>query len=362
MFLVPPTSDPSPATGLTVNLLAGATLRAAAERLANYAVRGKLVPLSRHPGWLEILQRGLGHTPYCVEAVADGQTRGFLALAHVRSLLFGRFLVSLPYVNYSGLFADNDDIARRLLDRAVALADDLKVRYLEVRQERAVDHPSLSERRTDKVHMRLALPATTEALWKGLKDKVRNQVRKGQKSGLSVAWGGPELLPAFYRVFSHNMRDLGTPVYGCRLFAAVLERFPDRAEICVVRAARGPAAAALLLHGWRTTEVPSASALREYNPACANMLLYWHLLERAVQRGQEQFDFGRCTRDSNLMRFKAQWGAVAAPAEWQYYLRFGTVSAMQKESPRYQRLIRLWQRLPVSMTRWVGPWIVRGIP
>ena len=59
-----------------------------------------------------------------------------------------------------------------------------------------------------------ALPAHADALWSGLGTKVRNQVRKGQKSGAQVVWGGEELLSEFYAVFSRNMRDLGTPVYG----------------------------------------------------------------------------------------------------------------------------------------------------
>ena len=35
---------------------------------------------------------------------------------------------------------------------------------------------------------------------------------------------------------------------------------------------------------------------------------------------------------------------------------------MRPENPQYNRLIRLWQRLPVSLTRLIGPPIVRGIP
>jgi FemAB-related protein (PEP-CTERM system-associated) len=163
-------------------------------------------------------------------------------------------------------------------------------------------------------------------------------------------------------VFSHNMRDLGTPVYGQALFRTVLQQFPGRAELCVVRAEGQAAAAALLLHGKGVTEVPSASALRRYNPTCANMLLYWHLLERSVERRQSVFDFGRSTRDSGTYAFKKQWGAVPEPAEWQYYLRTGTVGAMRPDDPGNQRLIRVWQRLPVSLTRWLGPPIVRGIP
>ena len=141
---------------------------------------------------------------------------------------------------------------------------------------------------------------------------MRNQVRKGEKSGLTVARGGEELLPDFYSVFSRNMRDLGTPVYGAGLFAAALRQFPSDAELFVVRAERTPVAAALLLHGPGVTEVPSASSLRQYNHTCANMLLYWNLLERAVERGQAVFDFGRSTIDGPTYRFKKQWGAAGA--------------------------------------------------
>jgi FemAB-related protein (PEP-CTERM system-associated) len=333
------------------------------ERLQAYA--GRAAPGSlghRQLDWLLVLRQGLGHTPYCLEVVREGKTRGLLGLAYVKSLLFGRFLVSLPYVNYGGVLADDDEAAGRLIERAVQLADELGVRFLELRQERAISHPALTTRANGKVHMRRPLPGSPEELWKQLDGKVRNQVRKGQKSGLTVTWGGVDLLSEFYAVFSHNMRDLGTPVYPRRLFQAVLEQFPGQAELCVVRTGGAAAAAALVLHGRGVTEVPSASSLRQYNKTCANMLMYWHLLERAVQRKQAVFDFGRSTPGSGTYGFKEQWGAAASPAEWQYYMRRGTVTDMRPDNPRYQRLIRLWQRLPVWLTRLIGPAIVRGIP
>jgi FemAB-related protein (PEP-CTERM system-associated) len=331
-------------------------------RLEKYLARADGVPLSYHPAWLYVLQQGLKQAPYCLEAVKGERTLGFLALAYVRSLLFGRFLVSLPYLNYGGACTKEEPTAARLIDEAVRLADLLGVRYLELRHEHAVEHPALTYMRTDKVHMRLALPPTTEELWKRLTAKVRNQVRKGQNNGLNVLWGGEELLPDFYTVFSQNMRDLGTPVYGRSLFRSILRQFPERAEICVLRAASRPAAAALLLHGWGITEVPSASSLRAYNPTCVNMLMYWHLLERSVQRKQTAFDFGRSSRNSTTYRFKKQWGAKPSQAEWQYYLRAGKPPGLRYDNPRYQRLIRMWQRLPIGLTRLLGPRIVRGIP
>ena len=337
-------------------------LAAVYPRLADYLRDRGGSALSRHPGWLTVLQEGLGHVPYCLEAVEGDRTRGVLPLAYVRSWLFGRFLVSLPYLNSAGVVADDDEATNLLISEAVQLADRLGVKYLELRHEKVLGHPSFTDNVNGKVHMRLPLPQTAGLLWDGFPAKVRNQIRKGQKHDLKAAWGGAELLPDFYTVFSHNMRDLGTPVYGRRLFRAVLRQFPGEAELCVVRAQNKAVAAALLLHGRGVTEVPSASALKEFNKVSANMLLYWNLLERTVQRGQTVFDFGRSTPDSGTYHFKKQWGALPEPAQWQYYRRSGEVSEVRPDNPRYQRLIRLWQRLPVSLTRLLGPAIVRGIP
>jgi FemAB-related protein (PEP-CTERM system-associated) len=195
-----------------------------------------------------------------------------------------------------------------------------------------------------------------------LPSKVRNQVRKGQKVNLTIDWGNHDLLPEFYAVFSENMRDLGTPVYGLPLFQSILDQFPDRAELAVVRHGPVAVAVALLLHGWGTSEVPSASSLRHYRASNANMLLYWHLLERTVKRGNQIFDFGRSTKESSTYHFKKQWGARPEPAVWQYYVRRGQIGDLRPTHAKYQRLSRLWQHLPLAVTRWIGPWIVRGIP
>jgi FemAB-related protein (PEP-CTERM system-associated) len=350
------------ARDLEVRVHEASSLRTCLARVEPFAHRRQSLPLSLHPAWLSVLATGLRHVPYCLEAVHGDETRGFLPLAFVKSFLFGRYLVSLPYLNYGGVMAGDDETAQLLVSRAVTLADQLDVRYLELRHQQPMTHPDLNGMRTDKVHMRLELPKSAAALWEQLSAKVRNQVRKGQKSGLDVVWGGLELVDAFYAVFSRNMRDLGTPVYGKRLFASILKEFPDRAEICLVRHGRKPAACALLLHGWGVTEVPSASSLRAYNSSCANMLLYWNLLERSLERGQQVFDFGRSSKESNTYRFKKQWGAAPVEAAWQYYVRRGSMDAARPDNPRFQRLIRMWQKLPVWVTRLIGPRIVRGIP
>ncbi len=346
----------------TIETIDGESLARRRPALEAYFLRRGEPLLAQHPRWLSVLQRGLRHRPYCVVADDGKNITGLLPLEFVGSMLFGRFLVGMPYLNTGGVLADDPAVADKLIDAAVELADRLDVRYLELRHERPIEHPKLAHRLSEKVHMRLELPSADETLWDAFKPKVRNQIRKGQKQDFAVHFGGRELLSDFYDVFARNMRDLGTPVFGRRLFARILAEFPEAAEFCVVRDGRRPIAAALLVHGPEMTEVPSASSLRRYNPANCNMLMYWHLLRRAIERGQRVFDFGRSSRDSNTFRFKRQWGAVEVPAIWQYYLRHGTIGDMRPDNARYGRMIRIWQKLPVPLTRLIGPPIVRGIP
>ncbi len=329
------------------------------------------LPPRAHPAhdlrWLAALSRGLGQRPIVIEARADERTAGILPLALVSSPWFGRFLVSLPYVNSAGpivsaAVADRPQVASALFDRAVSLADELGVRYLELRSEREIEHAALTEKNTSKVHMRLALPATADALLASFKSKLRSQLKGALKHDFVVRWGGHELLGDFYSVFSRNMRDLGTPVYPRGFFTAILDEFAGDAELCVLRLGQQPAAAALLVHGRSITEVPSASSLRSLNSTGANMAMYWHLLVRAIERGQATFDFGRSTAGSGTYKFKEQWGARPSPAVWQYYVRRGSARAMRPDNGKFGLAIRIWQRLPLWLANTVGPTIVRGIP
>ena len=317
---------------------------------------------AHRPAWISGVAEGLSHRSFLIRAKMGGEVVGLLPLMLVKGPIFGRFLVSLPYVNTGGVWAKNDDAAHSMVDHACDLADQLDVKYLELRHEVPVQHDRLNFERTDKFHMRLELPSTSEELLKSFKSKHRSQIKKSNDYDLSVEFGGGDLLGEFYQVFARNMRDLGTPVFSKRLFSSVLREFGADAELSVVRKDGQPIAAALLVHAGEVSEVPSASSLREFNRTNANMLMYWHLLQRAIERGSKVFDFGRSSESSGTYRFKRQWGAQPSPAVWQYYVRSGSPEEMRPDSDGKQRLVKVWQHLPVSFTKLIGPTIVRGIP
>ena len=312
--------------------------------------------------WVTAVSKGLRHRAYLIQTKRNSTVVGVLPLNFVSGPLFGKFLVSLPYLNTGGVWAQDYEVGQALIDEACRLADKLNVKHLELRHELPVQHGQLNMERTDKSHMRMALPATADELMASLKSKVRSQTKKSQRGNLTVDFGQKELLSEFYQVFSVNMRDLGTPVFSRNLFSSILKEFDGNAELCVVRSEGNPAAAGLLVHANGVTEVPSASCLRSYNRLNANMYMYWNLFERAIERGSHTFDFGRSSEGSGTYKFKAQWGAKPQPAVWQYYVRKGNPEDMRPDSEGKQKLIRIWQKLPVWFANLVGPSIVRGIP
>ena len=321
-------------------------------------------PEARGPhlsGWKQVIEKSFGHQCSYLAARENGRLRGILPLTHLRSAWFGSFLISVPYLNYGGILADDAEAQQALFDHACELVKQRGAAHLELRHVAAL-LPQVPSK-AHKVSMLLELPEQAEALWDGFKGKLRSQIRKPQKEGLSARFGREDELESFYHVFSINMRDLGTPVYSLRFFANILAAFPNQAHICTVYRAREPLASGLLFGFRDVLEIPWASALREYNALAPNMLLYWSVLEFAVRQGYRQFDFGRCTPNEGTYKFKEQWGAKPLALHWQYWLaRDGPLPEINPHNPKYRFMIRTWQKLPVGMTRFLGPAIVKNIP
>jgi FemAB-related protein (PEP-CTERM system-associated) len=313
-------------------------------------------------GWKDVIESTFGHRTIYLAARTDASRLvGILPLAELNSRVFGRMVVSLPFFNYGGVCADDDTVRQALLDAAIDVARDGKAAFLEVRQEE--DWNRDLPRRLSKVSMRLALPDSADALWKALGSKLRNQVQKPRKEGLTALVGREELLDDFYRVFAENMRDLGTPVYPPTFFRNILRRFQDRTWIAAVYKDGVPVAAGFLAGFKDGVEIPWASSLRQYNRLSPNMLLYWSCLEFACAKGYRVFDFGRSTVGESTYRFKEQWGARPHQLYWYYWMRnAGPIPQVNPTNPKYRAAIAAWQRLPLGVTRWLGPKIVKYIP
>lgn len=311
--------------------------------------------------WQGIFERAFGHQCHYLAARDDHGIRGVLPLVRFDHRLFGRFMVSLPFVNSGGVLATDEQAARALLEEATRLGAAHHVTHVELRHETA-QFPDLPSK-AHKVSMRMPLDTDADKAWQSLDRKVRNQVRKAEKSGLTASVGGSELLSDFYAVFAENMRDLGTPVYPRRFFDEIVTQFPEATRIFVVRH-EGKAVAASITYAFgRSLEVPTASSLKAYRSMCPNNVLYWKMIQQAITDGFTTFDFGRSTPGEGTYLFKQQWGARAGPLCWEYQLLSArAVPDRSPKNPRFRAAIEIWKRLPLHVTVRMGPPIVRFLP
>ncbi len=313
--------------------------------------------------WKEIIERSFGkRTYYLFSQDGGGRVNGVLPIAHLKSIFFGNFFVSLPYFNYGGVCAENEQVLDELIKESIELARNENVEHVEFRHRKDVLNSFPSKK--GKVSLQLALPSSKEELWNQLPSKLRSQVRRPSKEGMYSKVGKLEELSSFYKIFSKNMRDLGTPVYGEDFFKNILMIFEENTWICTIYEKNNlPVASAFLLGFKEVLEVPWASALREWNKFSPNMLLYWSCLEFACENGFEGFDFGRSTPGEGTYKFKEQWGAKPVQLYWHYWLMSGDrMPEINPKNPKYQAAIRIWKKLPVSWTRILGPRVAKNLP
>lgn len=310
--------------------------------------------------WKALIEDVFGHECYFFYARCKDKIVGVLPLVRLNSKLFGDFMVSMPYFNYGGAIGDDLLIEQKLMQEANTFAEDLGTGHIEYRDD--ISRGALSSR-TDKVNMLLSLPKDEETLWKRFPSKLRSQIKRAQREKTEINIGGSKCLADFYTVFARNMRDLGTPVYSKTLFKSILEKFPENSKIITIRYEGRSVAAAFLL-GYKTSlEIPWASTARDVNHLSMNMLLYWEVLKFAIANGYSSFDFGRSSIGSGTFRFKQQWGAKQKQLFWHYWLSENAdLPELNPNNPKYKLAINVWKRLPIIVTQYLGPSIVKYLP
>ena len=309
--------------------------------------------------WRTVIERVFGHQ--CVYLAARdgaGKLVGILPLVRVKSVVFGHYLVSMPFLNYGGPVG-TDSAIQSLVNKAVAVARRDRVKLLELRSGVQLDTSLPVSHR--KITVVLDLPATPEALFERFPAKLRSQIRRPQKEGIKVLFGRDQLEP-FFSVFARHMRDLGTPTQSLEFFAEIANQFPEDCWIGCAYAGEQPVAGGLGFCYGDEFEMTWASSLRDFGHKAPNMLVYWAFMERAIAMGLKRFNFGRCTPGTGTHRFKMQWGGREEQLWWYALADSNGITTPSPTDKRFRWGPRIWRRLPASIATKVGPSIVRYIP
>ncbi len=311
--------------------------------------------------WLTLIENQFGHASVLLLAISEeNEILGGLPLTLFSSKLFGRFAVSIPYINYGGPISDYRNINQALIKQSQPLLERFNLSHIEIRSIQADLYPICTNK---KASMILDLPESNEILEKELGAKLRSQYKKAEDYSPQLAVGRSELLNDFYTVFARNMRDLGTPVYPKHFFQAILDEPALQSTLLIVKLNNKPVSAAFLIANGDVLEIPWASTIAEANKKNMNMWMYRNILAFAIEKKFKFFDFGRSTIDAGTYKFKKQWGSEPRQHYWYYVMPEGqTLPEINPNNPKYKIFIALWKLMPVWITRLLGPQLIKHIP
>ncbi len=310
-------------------------------------------------GWQRILRDVFGHDTYFLLARTEGRITGVLPLAHVKSLLFGNSLTSLPFAVYGGVAADDANSAAALEQEAERLAVQLGVPHLELRHtdRRHTDWPEQDL----YVTFRKAILPDEEANMLAIPRKQRAMVRKGIKNGLRSEID--TTVDRFFSLYADNVLRHGTPAMPKRYFAELLLVFGTDCEVLTVTAPDGRLLSSVLSFYFRDEVLPYYAgddlAARDL---AANDFKYWELMRLACAKGVKIFDYGRSKAGTGPYAFKKNWGFEPTGLHYEYRLyKRDTVPQNNPNNPKYKLMIAAWRRLPIGVANWLGPFIVRSL-
>jgi FemAB-related protein (PEP-CTERM system-associated) len=330
----------------------------------NYVYSNENATIYHKIGWKRIIEKTFNHSSHFLLAEKDGKICGILPLVLMKSRIFGRSLISLPFIDHSGLIADTQEIASLLCGKAIELAQKFEVDFLELRNQIEIKHPSLITA-SHKVNFVLTLDPDPNFLWKKVfHENIRNKVRKAIKHNLYVESGNSDhFINNFYHVFSKNMRDLGTPVYPKKFFVNIAKELPQNMLIFLVYNEGQVIGGKLVLLFKDTVHFIYHSSMREYARLAPNNLLYWEAIQYSCKHNYKYCNMGRSNKNSGPFYFKKQWGGEEHQLYWQYYLNNANqVPNLSPSNLRFSLAINIWKRMPLKLTQIIGPIIAKHIP
>jgi len=310
--------------------------------------------------WKRAVESAYGLRSHYLLARNGDALVGVLPLFEVRGLLGGRGLVSVPFAVYGGICATSDAARRALVDAARALASVRGCSYVELRHRR--DQGLGLPTKSRYVTFSRAISKDEEENARAIPRKQRRMTREGRKHGLRTTLGR-QYVDTVYDIYAESVHRLGSPVFSRRLFHAVLDAFEKDAEVLAVWHGEQIVAGVLSLF-YEDQVLPYYGAdLRVKKLNGVADFMYWELMCHAAHAGYRVFDFGRSREGTGSYDFKRHWGFEPVPLPYQYILLNGArMPDLSPSNPRFRLATELWKRLPLGVTKAVGPVLTRYVP
>jgi FemAB-related protein (PEP-CTERM system-associated) len=308
-------------------------------------------------GWKDVIEKAFGHRTFYLVARRFGHVCGVMPLTQIKSVVFGNSLISNAFCVHGGPIFEDPATRDALMHTATKIGRELKARGVESRSQSGVETGWNSSGEL-YVTFRRPIAIRVDENMKMIPRKQRAMVRKAIANGLT-AQIDPDA-SRLHHVYAISVRHLGTPVFPRRYFQLLKERFGKACDIVTVLSDDRPIASVMNFY-FRDEVLPYyGGGTHEARALAANDFMYWEVMRRACENGFRIFDFGRSKIGTGAYDFKNNWGFSPTPLTYEQH-SFGhrKMGQLNPLNPKFQLAIRLWQHLPLPLTKAFGPPIVR---
>ncbi len=311
--------------------------------------------------WHDTLCAIFGYRPEYRVAVKEGEIVGVLPMFIVDNFITGKVLISTPFAVYGGILARDNGVHEALRDHMTTLAHNEGVQHVELRNSFAHQISGFDPVDRYCTFTRDVKPQGKTELLAALPQKTRNVVRKALKQNFTSRAAGD--LDAFYGLLLETYRRHGTPVFPKHFFTTIAEKFGPEVDVREVLLDGKVIAASLNFLYQHQMHTYYAASSRECWKMNVNDFMYFDHIMWAGQNGYAQFDFGRSKVGSGPFEFKKHWGAIMRPLPYEVMLvKRRELPNFSQTNPKFDVAVRLWQKMPLPLTRLVGPRLVALFP
>lgn len=338
-------------------------------RLSAFVEQQTTEPFYYSQAWLDLITKLYGYsiTPLITTNTA-GQITGFLPLCSVRSPLTGHHLVSLPFSDHCPLLAVDETSANDLIDQAIRLALNQKVRYLELRSGVNDVLANRSDFVVGNLYACCFTPLTPDRdmIWSRLKASVRGKVRKSQKLGVQIrlAQHREDMVDFFRLHLRTRSKKHGMPTQPLGFFFELWNAFATSGVLRLLLAEYmgSVIAGSILIASGATVRHAYGASDERYLHLAPNNLLIWEAIMWACRQGYQTFDHGRTAYDNQgLMEFKRNWGAIKEPLPYYYYPHMAGLATTSESSWKFRLLTTCWKRLPLQVAGPLGGYLYKHL-
>ncbi|HLN04402.1 MAG TPA: FemAB family XrtA/PEP-CTERM system-associated protein [Bryobacteraceae bacterium] len=312
--------------------------------------------------WKKSMEEVFGYAPRYLMATDGNCIRGVLPLFLVKNFIMGKVLISSPFAVYGGILAETPEAKQAMGEQAMKLGRELGVEHIELRNahpEQVLGVPNVSRYVT---FTREVTPDEDAILAEPTSKKRRNTVRKALKADFSIRIQHSDYR-AFEDLHSRTLRRLGTPNFPPRLFPALLANFGGAVDIREVVLENKVVAASMNFFFRDQMHTYYAASDPRYLALVPNDYMYYEHLRWAGKNGYRTFDFGRSKLGTGTADYKRHWGATMRELPYEILLvKRKEVPNYSPQNPKFQLAIKIWQQLPLPVTRALGPQLVKLFP